>query len=70
MPVKNRRLKLAFGSLFLALLAAALVACGGGGGSSTTVVTSSGTPTGNYTATVKATSGTLSQTLNVPVDVQ
>jgi hypothetical protein len=68
-PVKRRRLKLAFASLFLVLLAAALVACGGGG-SSSSVSTSPGTPTGNYTATVTGTSGSLSNTLNVAVDVQ
>jgi hypothetical protein len=65
-PTKRRRLKLAFGSLFLVLLGAALVACGGSGVSTT----STGTPSGNYTATVTATSGSLSRSLNVPVYVQ
>jgi hypothetical protein len=67
-PTKSRRLKLAFGALFLVLLAAAMVACGGSGG--TTVVTTSGTPVGSYTVTVKGTSSTLSSSVNVTVTVQ
>jgi subtilase family serine protease len=65
---KRRRLKLAFGSLFLVLLAAALVACGGSGGAGGSAT--SGTPAGNYTVTLTAVSGSLSHTLNVPVYVQ
>jgi hypothetical protein len=65
---KRRRAKLAFGLLLFALLAAAFVACGGG--SSSSAPSSPGTPTGNYTATVTGTSGTLSHSLNVPVTVQ
>ena len=61
-------MKLAFGSLFLVLLAAALVACGGS--SSPPPVSNPGTPTGNYTITVTGTSGSLSRSVNVPVTVQ
>jgi len=67
-PTKRRRLKLAFGSLSLVLLAAAMVACGGSGG--TTIVTNPGTPTGTYVVTVKGVSGTLSSSVNVTVTVQ
>jgi subtilase family serine protease len=66
-PTKRRRLKLAFGSLFLVLLAAALVACGG---SSISTTTGAGTPSDNYTVTVTGTSGSLSRSVNVPVYVQ
>jgi hypothetical protein len=66
-PGRKRRLKLAFGSLVLALLAAGFVACGGG--SSTTTTGSSGTPTGTYTVTVTGTSGNLTQSVNVVVSV-
>jgi len=65
---KRRRAKLAFGLLVFALLAAAMVACGGG--SSSVSTGTPGTPTGNYTATITATSGNLSHTLNIPVSVQ
>jgi hypothetical protein len=64
-PTRRRRLKLAFGSLFLVLLAAALVACGGSGIS----VTNPGTPLGIYTVTVTGTSGSLVRTVNVIVTV-
>jgi len=67
MPAKSRRMKLAFGSLFLVLLAAGMVACGGNG---TTIVTNPGTPVGSYTITVKGISGTLSSSVNVTVTVQ
>jgi pro-kumamolisin-like protein/Big-like domain-containing protein len=70
-PAGRRRLKLAFGLLFLALMVTAFVACGGGGGSSTSSSTHNpGTPAGNYTITVTATSATLSHTAKVPVTVQ
>jgi hypothetical protein len=68
MPGEKRRAKLAFGLLVFALLAAGMVACGGGGG--TTITTSGGTPTGNYTITVTGTSSTLSQSVNIVVDVE
>jgi hypothetical protein len=69
-PTKRRRLKLAFGSLFLVLLAAAMVACGGSSGTVTTPVIP-GTPTGSYTITVTGTtSGNLSHPLLVAVNVQ
>ena len=67
-PGRKRRAKLAFGLVVFALLAAAFVACGGGSGS--TPVSTPGTPTGNYTVTVTATSGKLSHSLNIPVTVQ
>ena len=68
-PTKRRRLKLAFGSLFLVLLAAAMVACGGGS-SSTPITPSGGTPTGNYTVTVTGVSGSLTRSVNITVNVQ
>ena len=67
-PTKKRRLKLAFGSLFLVLLGAAMVACGSS--SSTTTTTSPGTPPGSYTVTVTGTSGSLSLGANITVTVQ
>jgi len=69
MPVRNRRMKLAFGMLVFAMLAAAFVACGGGS-STTTTTSSGGTPTGSYTVVLTGTSGQLSHTLNIPVNVQ
>ncbi len=71
-PTKRRRLKLAFGSLFLVLMGAALVACGG----SSTVIPplSGGTPAGTYTVTVTGTStiaGTsVSRSANITVTVE
>jgi hypothetical protein len=67
-PTKRRRLKLAFGSLFLVLLGAAMVACGSG--SSSTGPTNPGTPVGSYTVTVTGTSGSLVRSANVTVTVQ
>jgi hypothetical protein len=63
-------LKLAFGSLFLVLLAAAMVACFGGSSSVSVTASPGGTPSDNYTVTVTGTSGNLSRSLNVPVYVQ
>jgi hypothetical protein len=68
-PTKRRRLKLAFGSLFLVLLAAAMVACGAGSSTVPTPVIP-GTPTGTYTVTVTGTSGSLSHLVLVTVNVQ
>ncbi len=69
-PTKRRRLKLAFGSLFLVLLAAAMVACGG----STSTITNPaipGTPPGSYTITVTGTTtGNLTHPLLVTVNLQ
>ena len=69
---KYRRVKLACGLLIFAMLAAAFVACGGG--SSTSPPSSPGTPTGSYTVTVTGTGtvsgATVTNTLNIPVNVQ
>ncbi|MGA2475513.1 MAG: protease pro-enzyme activation domain-containing protein [Terriglobia bacterium] len=67
-PTKRGRLKLAFGSLFLVLLAAALVACGGS--SSVSTPPSGGTPTGSYTVVVTGVTGSLSRSANVTVTVE
>jgi hypothetical protein len=67
-PRKRRRAKLAFGLFVFALLAAAFLACGGGSSSSVTHIT--GTSPGVYTATITGTSGNLSSSLPVTVDVQ
>jgi hypothetical protein len=66
-PGKKRRAQLAFGSLVFALLAAALVACGG---SSSPPPPVGGTSPGTYTITVTGTSGSLSHSVNVVVNVQ
>jgi hypothetical protein len=72
-PTKRRQLKLAFGTLFLVLLAAGVVACGGGSGSSQPPP-NNGTPTGSYTVTVTGSgtnsSGSISSSVNVTVTVQ
>jgi hypothetical protein len=54
------------------LFALALGACGGGGGSSSNggAPSSSGTPAGNYTVVITATSGSSIQTLNFALTVQ
>jgi hypothetical protein len=67
-PRRKRRVKLAFGLLVFALLAAGFVACGGGNGTTTTG--NNGTGPGPYTVTVTGTSGNLSHTVNIPVNVQ
>ena len=69
-PTKRRRLKLAFGSLFLVLLGAALVACGGS--SSVSPPPSGGTPVGSYTVVVTGTSSAVTgtRTANVTVNVE
>jgi hypothetical protein len=69
-PTKRRRLKLAFGSLFLVLLAAAMVACGGSTNTNTNPAIP-GTPTGSYTITVTGTTtGNLTHPLLVTVNLQ
>jgi len=65
----KRRLKLAYGVLLAGSLAAFLLACGGGGGGGRRF-TNPGTPPGNYTVGVTATSGNLTHTINVNVNVQ
>jgi hypothetical protein len=60
--------------LAAALLAAAFVACGGGGsgggGGGGGGGTNPGTPPGNYTITVTGTWGSITQSLQVDVNVQ
>jgi hypothetical protein len=72
-PTKRRRLKLAFGSLFLILLGAALVACGGGS-NNTITITNTGTQPGIYTVVVTGVSspasGSLTSSANVTVTVE
>jgi hypothetical protein len=64
---QRRRRKLLIGAFLVVLGAFALSAVGcGGSGSKLT----GGTPTGSYTVTVTAVSGTITQTTNVPVNVQ
>ena len=73
-PTKRRRLKLAFGSLFLVLLGAAMVACGGGSSTTTTPPVNNGTPTGSYTVVVTGTStiagASVTNSANVTVTVE
>jgi len=66
-PGRKRRVKLAFGLVVFALLAAGFVACGG---SSSSTTGNSGTPPGSYTVVVTGTSGSLTHTVNVPVNVE
>jgi len=68
MPSRRRRRMAGLGFVLLVFFAAGL-GCGGGssGGSS---VKTGGTPKGNYTIVVTATSGSLSKPLNVSVTVQ
>ena len=51
-------------------LALFVVSCGGGGGGTTSPPPSGGTPAGNYTLSVKATSGTTTQTVSLSLIVQ
>ena len=51
-------------------LALFVVSCGGGGSTTTPPPGSSGTPAGNYTLSVKATSGTTTQTISLSLIVQ
>jgi subtilase family serine protease len=62
----RRRWSGLLGLLFLTLVAAG-ISCGGGSSSHTS---NPGTPTGSYTITVTATSGSLTHTTNVAVTVQ
>jgi subtilase family serine protease len=64
---RRRRSMLISGLLLMASLA---LAAGCGGGSSTPVAKANGTPPGNYTITITATSGSSTTTKNVPVTVQ
>jgi hypothetical protein len=68
-PVKRRRLKLAFGLMCVVLLTAGAFGCGGGssGGGPTT---DPGTAAGTYSVSVTATSGATVHTTNVSVTVQ
>jgi len=52
------------------LLAAGLLACGGGGGGDGGVNHNPGTPVGNYTLGLTATSGSLTHNLNIDVIIQ
>lgn len=67
-PTKRRSWSVLLGLLVFASLASA-VACGGGGGGGGGN-NDPGTPTGNYTVSMTATSGAITQTTNVTVTVQ
>ena len=70
---KSRVRKYAVGLLAAALLAAAFVACGGGtssGGGGGGGNSNPGTPTGNYLITVTGTWGSVTQSIQVSVNVQ
>jgi len=65
--------KIAVGLVAAALLAAAFLACGGGGssgGGGGHVYTDPGTPTGNYTLTLTGTSGNITHSIQINVNVQ
>jgi subtilase family serine protease len=64
---RRRRSMLISGLLLIASLA---LAAGCGGGSSTPVAKTNGTPPGNYTITITATSGSVTTTKNVPITVR
>ena len=68
-PTRKGRLKRAYSVLLAGTLAAFLLACGGGGGSGS-VNHIPGTPPGNYSVVITATSGQLSHTIITPVNVQ
>lgn len=66
-----RRRKLLMMIAVMTLAGASAIGCGGGGSSSTShVTTTPGTPAGTYTATVTATSGSLSHSTTMTVVVQ
>jgi len=67
-----RARKFAVGLLAVALLAAAFVACGGGGsvGGGAGASSNPGTPAGNYMLTVTGTSGSVTHSLQINVNVQ
>ena len=72
MPSRRRRRLAGLGLMLLVFFAAGL-GCGGGGGGgsgSGSSVKTGGTPKGNYTILVTATSGSLSKPLNVSLAVQ
>jgi hypothetical protein len=70
LPLLGRQRRLpALATLTIAIAFVGMTACGGGGGSTPTTPTP-GTPAGTYTATVKATSGTVSQQVALTVVVQ
>jgi len=64
---KKHRWRIAFGLLASVWVAAAFGGCGGG---SRVSMTDPGTLVGTYSLTVTATSGTVSQTVNVSVAVE
>jgi hypothetical protein len=68
-PHKRRRWRILFGAFLLAG-AGFVIGCGGGGSSGSPVAHDPGTPTGNYTVTVTATSGSLSHNLSFRLVVQ
>jgi hypothetical protein len=69
-PGRRWRPKLAFGVLSAALLAGILVGCGGGSSSGGGANHNLGTPAGDYTLWLTATSGSLTHKLNIDVIIQ
>jgi hypothetical protein len=68
-PTRNRRIRVGTSSLVLVFMVIALQACGGGGTSPKGPTVHAGTAAGNYTVTVTATSGSLTQTMNLALIV-
>jgi len=64
---RRRRLPLLAGAVLLAALA---LSCGGGGGGGGGTASTQGTPPGNYTMTITATSGSLTHQTTAPLIVQ